>query len=152
MQKQITVLIMAVTGLLFFAAFVSQDIRVLPDVTWGELPWGLILRYALAMTFGGALAGFLFAGFFGRRGFLGWLLAIIGGVLSALVAGLFGSAIGLLPDLLADGYHTADLVRAGLGVLVIPLSLIEQPALILLLAGLVGLAHVMAKRARRPTI
>lgn len=148
MHRTATMIVMALTGLLFFAALVVQDIRL--DQVSGphERPWSLVLRYALSMTVGGALAGFVFAGLFGRRGLLGWILACLGGVLSALVCGFFGSAIGLLPDLLADGYQASDLIQAAAGILVVPFSLIEQPLLIPLLLGLVILAHVLSRRAR----
>ena len=148
MQKWIATGMMALTGLLFFGAFVFQDIRLHPELGTNELPLGLIFRYAVAMTLGGAIAGFLLRGLFGRGGIGGWLLVIIGGLVACLISGLFGSAVGLLPDLLADGYHTADLVKAGLGIFVVPLSIIEQPVLLPVLIVLIVMTHILCKRAR----
>lgn len=150
MHKRVSSAVMAVMGLMFFGAFVGQDVRIHPEIAFADMPWGLILRYALAMTLGGALAGYLLAGLFGRRGLLGWFVAFVGGLLCALIAGVFGSVIGLVPDLLADGYQTADLVRAALGALVVPLSLIEAPILLPVLVGLLIAAHLLVKRSRTP--
>lgn len=148
MVSRITTAMMALTGLIFFAAFVSQDLGMLPNAETGQLPWGLIIRYAIAMAGGGALAGFLLRGLFGRGTFGGWLLAGLGGILASLIAGIFGSAFGLLPDLLADGFDMADLVQAAFGVLVVPLTILEQPILLLVLLGMIVGTHIMAKSAR----
>lgn len=140
---------MALIGAFFFALFVLQDVRTHSELAGRDLPWVLIARYAVAMTIGGALVGFMLSGLFGRGGVGGWILACLGGLVAATLSGLFGSAFGLLPDLLADGYSTSDLVQAGAGALIVPLSLIEQPVFISVFAGLIVATHLWAKRARR---
>ena len=103
------------------------------------------------MAIAGAVVGWLLAGMFGRPGPLGWLLAALGGLLVALISGALGSAIGLLPDLLRDGWQTgADLIRIGGGALVAPFALAGQPLVALGWAVLVGITHVLAGRRRRP--
>lgn len=143
-----TALLMALAGAFFFAVFVSQDVRPNEDLSWRTLPWGLLVRYGVAMVLGGLLAGFLFGGLFGRRGVLGWLLAVIVGILALSLSGLLGSAVGLLPDLLADGYQPRDLVAVAAGVLILPLTLADQPWLLAVLLLLIGGAHVLARRGR----
>jgi hypothetical protein len=149
MQKWIAALMMALTGAILFAAFVLQDIKIHPEMAWHDLPWSLILRYAGAMTLGGALSGLVFSGLFGRNGFGGWILAILGGVLGASISGLFGSAFGLVPDLAAGGISTTELLQIAAGILVLPLSVIEEPLLGLVLTALVIATHILCKRARR---
>jgi hypothetical protein len=149
MHKRTTALLMALVGVFFFLVFLAQDLSHFETMSLGDLPLLLILRYAVAMTLGGALSGLVFAGLFGRGGVGGWILALLGGLVAALLSGLFGSAVALLPDLLADGYHPADLLRVLLGTLVLPLSLAEQPLLGLVLLALIAAAHLLARRARR---
>lgn len=143
-----TALLMALAGAFFFTVFVAQDVRPNEDLSWRTLPWALLARYGLAMTLGGLLAGFLFGGLFGRQGPLGWLLAVIAGVLAVALSGLLGSAVGLLPDLLADGYQSRDLIAVASGVLILPLALADQPWLLAVLVLLIGAAHVIARRRR----
>jgi hypothetical protein len=140
---------MALAGASLFAAFVGQDIRLRPaNMALADLPWGLILRYVAAMAAGGAVAGLIFAGFFGRRGVFGWVLAALGGLLATAISGALGSAFGLLPDLLADGYHSSDVIPVAAGLLVLPLAAGEQPLLLVVVAALVALTHVLCKRGR----
>lgn len=149
MIRLIATAMMALTAAVFFFVFVYQDIRNLPQETMGAVPWGLILRYALAMTAGGALAGALFCGLFGRSGILGWLLSFVGGILATSLAGLLGSTIAELPTLLATGWSSAALVPIFSGLLVLPFAVAEQPVLALVLIGLVGLTHVLIGKQRR---
>jgi len=140
---------MALIGAFLFGAFVLQDIRIHPELGPQDLPWGLIIRYSAAMVLGGALIGYLFCGFFGRNGIGGWMLAMIGGVLAASLSGLIGSAIGLSPELLADGFSAAELIRIAAGLLVFPLASLEQPVLFPLVIGMIVITHIFTKRARR---
>lgn len=149
MHKRIAALMMALTGGVLFAAFVLQDIKIHPELAFRDLPWGLILRYAGAMMLGGALSGLVFSGLFGRSGFLGWLLAALGGVIGASLSGLFGSAFGLLPDLATGGFTTTELLQIAAGILVLPLALSEQPSVVFVLAALVVATHVLCQRARK---
>jgi len=139
---------MALTGAFFFSVFVSQDLRNLTDTQTGNVPWGLIVRYALAMAAGGAVAGLVFSGLFGRRGVGGWLLALIGGILAATLAGLAGSLIGDLPQSLSTGFSGDAIIRIFAGLLVVPLSITEQPIMAGVLLVMVALTHVLVKRAR----
>ena len=148
MHRWITALMMALLGAILFVAFVLQDIRIHPELAPGDLPWGLIIRYALAMTLGGALSGYLFAGLFGRGGLGGWLLAILSGVIATAIAGLFGSAFGLIPDMLTDGFSTAEIIQIAAGLLMLPLALIEQPWLALVVGAILIVTHLRCKISR----
>jgi hypothetical protein len=146
--RYVTTGMMALIGAVFFFAFLLEDVVGRSSVVWADLPWAVILRYVVAMVIGGALAGWLLAGSFGRRGVAGWLLALLGGALATTIAGLLGSAFGLLPDLLADGWEMADLIPIGYGLAVLPLAFAGVPLLSLAWLVLVALTHVLAKRAR----
>lgn len=139
---------MGLAGALFFFAFLLEDLPSGGEIDWGGLPWGLILRYVVAMGLGGALAGLVLAGMFGRRGVAGWVLALLAGLLAALVAGMFGSAIGQLPDQLVDGFQMAELIPVAFGLLVIPLSFAGQPLLPVVWLVLIFATHLWARRHR----
>jgi hypothetical protein len=143
----VTTAMMALVGAGFFSVFLLEDVLG-RGVNWGTLPWGLVLRYVVSMGLGGAFAGWLLSGTFGRRGASGWLLALLGGVLATTTAGLFGSAAGLLPDVLSDGWETADLVPIGFGLAVLPLAFAGQPLVFLAWLGCVLITHVWARRSR----
>lgn len=146
--RHIPTLMMALVGVLLFFAFVAEDVVAQGGASWETLPKGLILRYLLAMAIGGALAGWLLAGLFGRRGLGGFVLGFVGAVSATLVAGLFGSAAGLLPDMLRDGWSAVDLVPIFYGLAVLPLAFAGQP---LLFAGwmiVMLLTHLWARRLR----
>lgn len=148
--RLIVAVMMALVGAMFFFVFLAEDIENMTNLEWADLPTGLVLRYIVAMGIGGAIAGFLLAGLFGRAGIGGWALAGIGGVLATLLAGLIGSAAGLLPDLLADGWQMADIIPIAFGLLVIPLAMVGKPLIALVWVALLGVTHVLAGRARRP--
>ena len=139
---------LAAASTLLFLALIFEDIGDLADSDWSNLPIGMIVRYIVAMGLGGAIAGYALSNLFGRPGLLGWALSLIGGVIAATFAGLLGSAIGLLPDLLSDGLQSRDIVAVGAGVLVLPLALIGWPVLLPIWAGLISLVHLLATRLR----
>jgi hypothetical protein len=145
----VVALMMALTGAMFFFVFLAEDLNALTEAERANLPVGLILRYVVAMGLGGALAGALLAGMFGRRGVLGWVLAGLGGILVTLVAGMLGSAVGMLPDLLADGWQMADLIPILFGLLVLPLAMAGKPFVAIVWLALIVATHVLAGRARR---
>jgi energy-converting hydrogenase Eha subunit A len=151
MHKLVASGMMALIGALLFGAFVLQDLRSVPRENMADVPWDLVLRYSIAMIVGGALAGIMFCGLFGRRGIIGWCLAMIGGVIASLLSGVLGSVFGLLPELLADGFSPSDVVQVGAGLFVLPLAVAEQPALLLAFFVLVGATHVLCRRARQST-
>ena len=141
-------LLLAAASALLFLALIFDDFGHLSETDWSELPLVLIVRYFLAMGVGGAIAGYALSNLFGRTGLLGWVLALIGGILAATFAGLLGSAIGLLPDLLSDGFQSHDILAVTAGALVLPLAMIGWPVLIPIWVCLVFLVHLLAKRQR----
>ncbi|MDV7141952.1 hypothetical protein R3X27_04570 [Tropicimonas sp. TH_r6] len=140
--------LMALLGGVFFAVLLGDDVENFTGSEWADLPTALIVRYLVAMALGGALAGWLLAGMFGRGGIGGWAFAAIGGVLATCCAGLFGSAVGLLPDLLANGWQMADLIPILFGLLVVPLAMAARPFLALGWVVLIVVTHLLAKRRR----
>jgi hypothetical protein len=146
--RTVVAFMMANTSALFFFAFILEDLPTLREWSWHDLPVGLILRYALAMGLGGAVAGFLLAGLFGRRGLPGWVLALLAGVLATLLAGVVGSAVGLAPDLLADGWQSTDMVAILAGLVLLPLALVDHPWLILIWLALIVVTHLWARSRR----
>ena len=149
MIRPIASAMMALTGSFFFSVFVAQEIQALPDADLGQLPWALITRYVSAMALGGAVIGALFCGLFGRAGLGGWILALFTGLLAASDSGLFGSAIGALPDLMATGWNATALIPVLSGFLVLPFALAEQPMLAIVLFVMVSLTHVFIRNRRR---
>jgi hypothetical protein len=147
-RKPMVICVLALASLALFLALVFEDFGELAAAEWSELPLGLIARYALAMGMGGALAGYVLYGMFGKSGILGWLVAIAGGVLVATFSGILGSAIGLAPDLLTDGFQARDAVAIAAGALVLPLALLGWPILVPIWGVLVALAHVVALRGK----
>lgn len=146
--RYVTTLMMALIGVLLIAAFMAEDVVATGNVAWADLPKGLMLRYLLAMAIGGALSGWLLCGMFGRGGLGGFVLGFLGSVIATLVAGLFGSAAGLLPDLLRDGWSSSDLIPIFYGLAVLPLAFAGQP---LLFAGwlvVMLLTHLWARSIR----
>ena len=148
-HKSTVTIMLALASMLLFLALVFEDMGELAATDWSNLPLGLITRYFIAMGLGGALAGYILSGLFGRNGLLGWFLAIIGGVIAATFAGLIGSAIGLSPDLLSDGFQTRDVVAIGAGALVLPLALTGWPILLPIWLTLVSIAHIFARKRRQ---
>ncbi len=146
--RMIVIVVMAITGAAFFYEFLSDDLQN-AGASQTALGVPLALRYILAMAAGGAVAGAILAGFFGRAGAGGWLWAGVGAVLSVVLAGGIGSALGLIPDILGDGLTTQHLISAGFGLVLIPLSMIGRPVMVVLWLGLAVAAHLLARRARR---
>ncbi|WP_295314252.1 hypothetical protein [Roseobacter sp.] len=150
--KRQVILTLALASMLLFLALVFEDVGELATVDWSELPLGLIVRYAVAMGIGGAIAGYILMGLFGRPGVIGWGLSMTGGILVATFAGLLGSAIGLSPDLLSDGYQTRDIVAIGAGALVLPLAVIGWPVLLPVWIVLIARAHMLARKRRQGSL
>ncbi|WP_147238796.1 hypothetical protein [Rhodosalinus halophilus] len=140
---------MALAGALLFVVFLYEDMEDALRAAEAALPWGPILGYVVAMGFGGAVAGALLSGAFGRRGIGGWFLSALAGVVTTTVGGMLGSLAGLLPSLISEGWTTGDLIGIGAGALILPLAIIDWPLLILIWIGLVVAAHLLA-RHRRP--
>lgn len=148
-HRIVATLMMALTGVFLFAALLAEDVLALDAEQRAAVPWLLAARYVLAMAAGGALSGWLLSGLFGRRGVAGWILALLGGTVASLVAGLLGSAVGLLPDLIADGWDMGDLIAIGSGALVLPLSLAGQTLLFLIWLALLLATHVLTRQRRQ---
>ncbi len=149
MHRTKAALMMALLGAFLFVAVVMQDIRRHPEIAPGDFPWGLMIRYFIAMILGGALSGFVFSGLFGRSSIFGWLLSFLSGVIAAAFSGLIGSAIGLLPDMIADGLSTGELIQIGAGLLVLPFSIAEKPWLAIPVVALLLVTHVWCRSARQ---
>lgn len=147
-RKRVVAGVLALASLALFLAMIFEDIGEFATADWSNLPIGLIVRYAVAMGLGGALAGYILAGWFGKSGIFGWLLAFVGGFLAATFAGIIGSAFGLAPDLLSDGFQASDILAIVAGALVLPLAVIGWPVLLPIWLALVGLAHVLAGKRR----
>ncbi len=147
--RKTTALMMALNGLFFFFAFTIQDLRASETLSARSLPQALVIRYILAMAVGGAVAGLLTAGMFGRGGFGGWFLALLAGIVASVFAGMFGSAFGTVPELLKDGWHGRDFVPILFGALILPLAAAVRPTLLIVWLVLVLLTHAWARKARR---
>jgi hypothetical protein len=143
-------LMMAVVGVLIFSVLLVGDMGLLPADASTAVPWSLVLRYGIAMAVGGALAGAALAGMFGRAGIGGWTLSLLGGAIASVVAGLLGSAVGLAPDLLRDGFQTGDLIAVGFGAFLAPIALFESWGHLAVWFGLIALTHLLCGKARRP--
>ncbi len=69
-----------------------------------------------------------------------------------MIAGLLGSAMGLLPDLLRDGWQSADIIPILFGLAVLPLAFVGKPLLLAGWLGLIALTHVWARQARAAAV
>ncbi|WP_297977620.1 hypothetical protein, partial [uncultured Amaricoccus sp.] len=139
---------MALIGAGLFFVLLAGELPGRESADWDDLPTGIVVRYIVTMALGSAVAGWLLAGLFGRRGAAGWLLALLGAVAATMVAGLLGSALGLLPDLLRDGWQSSDLIPILFGLAVLPLAFVGKPLLLAAWLGLIALTHVWARQAR----
>ncbi|SDL87709.1 hypothetical protein [Aliiruegeria lutimaris] len=146
--RRVVALMMALTGAMFLFFLLREDVQNFTALEWSDLPMALVLRYLVAMALGGALSGWLLAGFFGRAGVSGWALAGVGGVIATLLACLVGSAFGRLPELLADGWQLADLIPVMAGLLVPVFAMAGQPLIAAGWVVIVVLTHILAGRAR----
>ena len=146
--RRVVAVMMALVGALFFYEFLRDDLGSLPDERQQDIQIFLILRYLVAMAIGGAVAGAVIAGLFGRRGGLGWFLAILGALLVTALAGMIGSALALVPDLISDGWVTGDIIPIAFGLVLIPLSLAGRPWLFAIWLALLILTHLWARRCR----
>lgn len=147
-RRMTVTLLLAVASLLLFFALVFEDFGQFVASDWSQLPIGLITRYAISMGLAGAVVGYLLSGMFGKRGLIGWIVAVIGGLVVSTLSGLLGSTIGLAPDLLSDGLQTTDFVAIGAGALVLPLAAIGWPFLLPLWLVLVVSAHLVARKGQ----
>ncbi|WP_170478207.1 hypothetical protein [Ruegeria arenilitoris] len=147
--RRAATLVMAVIGASLFLLFLSRDLPGGLGDDWAKQNFGLVIRYVTAMTLGGALMGFLLAPMFGRSGVGGWIIALVGGLLSTLIAGAFGSFFGLLPDLLSDGWQASDLVSILFGFAVLPLAAAENLSSSLIWLVMVIAAHILSFLERR---
>ncbi|WP_171126984.1 MULTISPECIES: hypothetical protein [unclassified Ruegeria] len=147
--RRAATLVMAVIGASLFLLFLSRDLPGGLGDDWAKQNFGLVIRYVIAMTIGGAFMGFLLAPMFGRSGVGGWVTALVGGLLSTFIAGAFGSFFGLLPDLLSDGWQASDLVSILFGFAVLPLAAAENISSSLIWLVMVIAAHVLSLFERR---
>ncbi|MES0827719.1 hypothetical protein [Ruegeria sp. SCP11] len=146
--RLVSTISMALIGASLFLLFLSRDLSEGLQDEWARENWGLVVRYVIAMLLGGAIMGYLLASMFGHAGLGGWIWAFIGGLLSTLVAGACGSLIGLLPDLLADGWQAKDLVAILFGFLVLPIAAAEKLGSSVIWLAAVAATHVLSKYVR----
>ncbi|MEO1681602.1 MAG: hypothetical protein AAFU80_25955 [Pseudomonadota bacterium] len=111
--------------------------------------WLFVTETLVGHLGGGFVAGWLLGGTFGRLGIAGWPLALVGGVLASLLAGLIGAAIASLPGMVGGISIGSQIVQVGVGVLVTPLAIEGAPwfGIAWLIAVLV--LHVLVRRVRR---
>lgn len=140
--------LMAVSSALLFMVFVFEDLSAMLDTAWSDVPWRLVLRYALSMGIAGALIGALLAGAFGRAGLAGWALSLAGGIVTATVAGLLGSFFGLQPGLFSGGADAGDVIAILAGGLVLPFAVAEWPVVGALWLAFLAATHVSIRRLR----
>ncbi|MEM0947426.1 MAG: hypothetical protein AAGK37_08480 [Pseudomonadota bacterium] len=140
-------LIWALTTALFAVAFALQDVLTAEAPTAAGFFGTAILGVCHAL--GGAIAGFLLAGLFGRNGAAGWIMALVGGVAVVLLGGLFGGAFAAIYGTVTGTADlTVDLIRIGLGAVTAPLAIAEGPALALLWILSAIVAHLTCAKAR----
>lgn len=101
------------------------------------------------MAIAGGLIGALLSGLFGRRGLVGWALALVAGLLIATVAGLLGSFFGGLPDLIARGTRPGDMIAVLAGGMVLPFVVADWPLIGALWLALLGATHILIRRLRQ---
>jgi len=143
-------LVWGATLALFAALFALQDwasFEALPAAPATIL--GRTAGYAACHGLGGAAAGWLAAGLFGRDGIAGWALAVIGGLAVTLLGGLVGGAIfGLLGASGVGAPLVEGAIRVGMGPLNVPLAVAQRPALAAIWIVAVAAAHLWRRAAR----
>ncbi len=98
---------------------------------------------------GGAIAGYLLAGLFGRDGVGGWLIALLGAIVVVVLGGLFGGVFAALYGAVTGTSDLAtDVIRIGLGAVTAPLAIAESPWLAPLWAAVAAAAHLACRGAR----
>lgn len=147
--RAVATIMMLMSALLFFWVFVAEETSGPSQLSFSDIPIARLFQYGIAMALGGVLAGYVLSGCFGRRGWLGWALALAGGVIASLIAGACGSALALVPEIVTRGWGGTDLVAMATGALIVPLSLVEYPVLAVLWLALVGIAHLWSRSSRR---
>lgn len=139
-------LIWAATLGFYAAAFVLEDV-----VKGVNLPAAAARDTMLLASFhaaGGAVAGYLLARLFGRRGAGGWLLSLLGAVLVTVIGGLLGGALAGVPALLLDSDRLAAAIRIAFGAVTVPLAVAEWAVTAVVWPVALVLSHLAAARAR----
>ena len=150
-MRWVSALIWAATLAFFAVAFALQDRASWPEGATGPI-WGEVAILAATQAAGGAIAGYLLATLFGRRGVIGWVVATVGAIVVCLLGGLLGGALFGLREMIGGGNELIQgLIRLGLGPLNAPLAIAETPSLAAVLAAATGLAHLMIQRVRTNT-
>lgn len=140
---------MALVGVTLFVTVLHNDLANLSDSRSASAPIGLIIRYVLAMAVGGAIVGYALSGLFGRPGIIGWILALIAGAIATIGSGLIGSLVGLLPDLLSDGFQAGDLIAVAAGTLILPFALSDDVWLAVLWPAMIGAVHFVVRKIKK---
>ncbi|WP_116131119.1 hypothetical protein [Tropicimonas sp. IMCC34043] len=145
---RITVALVSALAMAGFAVLFLLQERP-EDLSTVDGLWGFVFGRLLFQAIGGAAAGWLLAGLFGRRGIQGLALALIGGVLVTLLAGLIGGVLVGIPGLLRQGFAAPVLIRMGMESLIVPMAGAGRPLVWAAWGGTVILTHLLAWLARR---
>ena len=147
-MRWVSAIIWAATLAFFAVAFALQDKASWPEGGTGPI-WGEVAFLAATQAAGGALAGYLLATLFGRRGVIGWIVATVGAILVCLLGGLLGGGLFGLREIIGGGDELIQgLIRLGFGPLNAPLAIAETPSLAAVLAAATGLAHLVIQHMR----
>ncbi len=110
--------------------------------------WAFVTGTLFGHALGGFVAGWLLAGLFGRGRAVGWVLALVGGIVAVLLAGLLGGVVTALPSLVSGGSVVTEAIRVGTSAFVGPLAVAAAPWLGLVWFGGVGALHVAVQKTR----
>ncbi|MFV0335172.1 MAG: hypothetical protein ACK5JR_14015 [Tropicimonas sp.] len=126
LRRRVAVMVAPIGAALIWV-LVREDAQNLAHAGWADLPVPLMAQALFFMGLGGALAGWLLADLFGRRGVAGWALAGSGGVLATALACLLGVLLGRLPELFGGGLGLADLISLGAALLLPVFAMAGEP-------------------------
>ena len=146
--RRIVVQMMALTSALFFFVFLLEDIPHWSEEDWANVPWSLVALYIALMAAGGAICGALFSFLFGRRGIIGWVLGLLGGLITPVFAGILGSVFSRFGSFLAEGVSLPDLIAVGAGAMLLPFAVVSFPLIVVPWFGLTVMTHLWARKSR----
>ncbi|NRA99525.1 MAG: hypothetical protein HRU32_06850 [Rhodobacteraceae bacterium] len=137
-------------ALLFFVGLFVNGLFIAPyirDTNETGAFDGLGLWVAIAHGLGGALAGWLMAGSFGRAGIGGWIISLFAVITIILLGGLAGGVMIAVQGMITAGDTVLQAgIRGIIGALAAPVAMANLPGLWLLPPVLTVLAHLLAQR------
>lgn len=144
--RGIVALMMAIIAAAFVFLFLLEERPADPGAVEGLT--GFVTTKLISQAIGGAISGWLLAGLFGRSGVLGWVLAVLGGIVATLIAGALGGLVLSLPDIITQGFQAQEAINVALGAFIVPLAAAGKPMVAAAWAALILLTHVLALRER----